>query len=73
VPNDVLVCAPGAGFTEYDDDRAAEAKHEFFVAAMISGVERNTDITVTCLMPGPTETEFFRRADMLDTPVGTDT
>jgi short-subunit dehydrogenase len=28
-------------------------------------------ITVTCLMPGATETEFFERADMLDTKVGT--
>lgn len=27
-------------------------------------------ITVTCLMPGPTDTEFFERADMLDTKVG---
>jgi short-subunit dehydrogenase len=27
---------------------------------------------VTCLMPGATETEFFKRADMLDTKVGTD-
>ncbi|MBL6457243.1 SDR family NAD(P)-dependent oxidoreductase [Belnapia sp. T6] len=27
-------------------------------------------ITVTCLMPGATETEFFERADMLDTKVG---
>jgi short-subunit dehydrogenase len=26
-----------------------------------------TGVTVTCLMPGPTDTEFFRRADMLDT------
>lgn len=29
-------------------------------------------MTVTCLMPGATETEFFERADMLDTKVGTD-
>ena len=27
-------------------------------------------VTVTALMPGPTETEFFERADMLDTKVG---
>jgi short-subunit dehydrogenase len=27
--------------------------------------------TVTCLMPGATETEFFERADMMDTKVGT--
>jgi uncharacterized protein len=29
-----------------------------------------TGVTVTTLMPGPTETEFFERADMLDTKVG---
>ena len=28
-------------------------------------------VTVTCLMPGATETEFFERADMMDTTVGT--
>jgi short-subunit dehydrogenase len=33
---------------------------------------KETDVTVTCLMPGATETEFFRRADMMDTKVGTD-
>jgi uncharacterized protein len=33
---------------------------------------KESGITVTCLMPGPTETEFFRRADMLDTKVGTE-
>jgi short-subunit dehydrogenase len=32
---------------------------------------RDTEVSVTCLMPGATETEFFRRADMLDTKVGT--
>lgn len=30
-------------------------------------------MTVTCLMPGATETEFFERADMLDIKVCTDT
>jgi len=33
---------------------------------------RDSGVTVTCLMPGATETEFFRRADMMDTKVGTD-
>jgi short-subunit dehydrogenase len=33
---------------------------------------RDSGVTVTCLMPGPTETEFFERADMLDTKVATD-
>jgi short-subunit dehydrogenase len=31
---------------------------------------KDTGVTVTCLMPGATETEFFARADMLDTKVG---
>jgi uncharacterized protein len=31
---------------------------------------KDTNVTVTSLMPGPTETEFFERADMLDTKVG---
>lgn len=31
---------------------------------------KDTGVTVTCLMPGATETEFFERADMMDTKVG---
>jgi short-subunit dehydrogenase len=31
---------------------------------------RDTKSTVTCLMPGATETRFFERADMMDTSVG---
>jgi short-subunit dehydrogenase len=31
---------------------------------------KDTNVTVTSLMPGPTDTEFFERADMLDTKVG---
>jgi uncharacterized protein len=32
---------------------------------------KDTGVTVTCLMPGVTDTEFFARADLLDTKVGT--
>jgi uncharacterized protein len=32
---------------------------------------KDTNITVTCLMPGATETEFFERAGMTDTKIGT--
>jgi short-subunit dehydrogenase len=32
---------------------------------------KDTKISVTCLMPGATETEFFRRAEMTDTKIGT--
>lgn len=31
-----------------------------------------TGVSVTCLMPGPTDTKFFERADLLDTYVGED-
>ena len=33
---------------------------------------KDTGVSVSCLMPGPTDTEFFERADMLDTKVGAD-
>jgi short-subunit dehydrogenase len=33
---------------------------------------KDTNITVTCLMPGATDTHFFERADMLDTKVGSE-
>lgn len=33
---------------------------------------KDTGVTVTALMPGPTETNFFHRADMDDTKVGAD-
>lgn len=32
---------------------------------------KDTRVTVTCLMPGPTDTDFFERAEMMDTSVGT--
>ena len=32
---------------------------------------KDSGVSVTCLMPGATETEFFERADMMDTKVGT--
>jgi short-subunit dehydrogenase len=31
---------------------------------------KDTNVTITSLMPGPTDTEFFERAGMLDTKVG---
>jgi short-subunit dehydrogenase len=31
---------------------------------------KDTEVTITALMPGPTDTNFFRRADMEDTKVG---
>lgn len=31
---------------------------------------KDTGVSVTCLMPGPTDTHFFERGEMLDTEVG---
>ena len=33
---------------------------------------KDSGVTVTCLMPGATATDFFERADMMDTKVGQD-
>jgi short-subunit dehydrogenase len=33
---------------------------------------KDSGVTITCLMPGATDTEFFARADLLDTKVGAD-
>jgi uncharacterized protein len=44
-----------------------------FVQSFAMAIRRelkNTGVTVTALMPGPTETEFFERAHMEDTRVG---
>lgn len=39
-------------------------------AAAIREELKDTGITVSCLMPGATETEFFKRADLMDTKIG---
>jgi short-subunit dehydrogenase len=41
-------------------------------AAALRNELKDTGLTVTCLMPGPTETDFFERADMMDTKVGSE-
>ena len=43
-----------------------------FVAAIQNEIKDADGVTLTNLMPGPVETEFFKRGDMMDTPVGTD-
>src|SRR3546814_17827600 len=39
-------------------------------AAAIGNELKDSGVTITCLKPGPTDTRFFARADMLDTKVG---
>jgi len=52
---------------------AVYAASKAFVLSLAEALRyevKDTGVTVTALMPGPTDTEFFERADMLDTPVG---
>jgi short-subunit dehydrogenase len=58
---------PGTYQAVYNASKAFLDSFSFALRAELDG----TAITVTCLMPGATETEFFERADMLDTKVGT--
>lgn len=59
---------PGAFQAVYNGTKAFI---DSFSAALRNEL-KDSGVTVTCLMPGPTETEFFDRADMLDTKVGSD-
>jgi short-subunit dehydrogenase len=43
-----------------------------FTDALRNEIKESKGVTLTTLMPGPVETEFFHRADMMDTAVGTD-
>lgn len=42
---------------------------DFFCVGLANEL-KDTDVVVTNLMPGATETDFFERADLLDTPIG---
>jgi len=41
-----------------------------FADAIRNEIKGSENVTITTLMPGPTETEFFERAEMMDTKVG---
>jgi short-subunit dehydrogenase len=58
---------PGAYQAVYNGTKAFLDSFSYAVREEL----KDTGVTVTCLMPGATETEFFRRADMMDTKVGT--
>ena len=49
---------------------ATKAFVDSFALALRNELQ-DTGVTVTCLMPGVTDTEFFERADLMDTKVGT--
>ena len=57
---------PGTYQAVYNGTKAFVDSFSFALRAELKG----SGVTVTCLMPGATETDFFERADMLDTQVG---
>ena len=58
---------PGTFQAVYNGTKAFLDSFSFALRHEIAG----SGVTVTCLMPGATETDFFERADMMDTKVGT--
>lgn len=66
VTSSIAAVAPGPYHATYAASKA-------FVHSFAEGIRqelKGTGVTVTSLMPGPTETEFFSRADMEDTRLG---
>ena len=57
---------PGTYQAVYNGTKAFVDSFSFALRAELKG----SGVTVTCLMPGATETDFFERADMTDTKVG---
>jgi short-subunit dehydrogenase len=62
----IVAMMPGSHQTMYNASKSfiqsfAEGLHDEF---------RGTGVSITALMPGPTDTDFFRRASMQDTPLG---
>jgi short-subunit dehydrogenase len=57
---------PGTFQAVYNASKAFLDSFSFALRAEL----KDSGVTVTCLMPGATETDFFERADMLDTKVG---
>jgi short-subunit dehydrogenase len=58
---------PGTYQAVYNGTKALLDSFSFALRAEL----KDSGVTVTCLMPGATETDFFERADMMDTKVGT--
>jgi short-subunit dehydrogenase len=57
---------PGTYQAVYNGTKAFVDSFSFALRAEL----KDSGVTVTCLMPGATDTEFFERANMLDTRVG---
>ena len=70
----ILITGSIAGFTPGSFQAVYNATKSYLNSFSFALREelRDTKVSVTCLMPGATETEFFARADMLDTKVGSE-
>ena len=69
----ILITGSIAGFipgTYQAVYNASKAFLDSFALALRAEL-KDTGVTVTCLIPGATDTEFFARADLLDTEVAT--
>lgn len=62
----IAATMPGARQAVYN---ASKSFIQSFAKALREEL-RDTDVTVTALLPGPTDTDFFRRAGMLGTRIG---
>jgi uncharacterized protein len=70
----ILITGSIAGFTPGSFQAVYNATKSYLNSFSFALREelRETKVSVTCLMSGATETEFFARADMLDTKVGSE-
>jgi short-subunit dehydrogenase len=59
---------PGSYQAVYNGSKAFLDSFSYALREELKG----SGVTVTCLMPGVTDTEFFERADLLDTKIGTE-
>jgi len=68
----VLITGSVAGFMPGTYQAVYNASKSFvqsFAEALREEL-KDTDLTITALMPGPTDTNFFERAEMMDTKIG---
>lgn len=71
----VLVTGSIAGFIPGSFNAVYNGTKAFvdnFTDAIRNEIKEAKGVTLTTLMPGPVETDFFERGDMMDTSVGTD-
>ncbi|RZI76976.1 MAG: SDR family NAD(P)-dependent oxidoreductase [Pseudomonas sp.] len=71
----VLVTGSIAGFIPGSFNAVYNGTKAFidnFTDALRNEIKDSEGVTLTTLMPGPVETEFFERGDMMDTQVGQD-